>query len=325
MKCIVSGYGVALETSIASFGERAIPMWTDGIESPSFLAYGDDYLFAITENSYYASIYAYRRETVGSYRMTDRRGFNGRALCHLAYSPKQKMLFGSCYESGHVMYASFDPENGQFGDVKTILQEAEGKNSRQHCVLLNQAEDRLYTANLGLDEIYVYRIENGELIEEKRFSVQEGSGPRHMRLSADESKLYIVTEYSNEVLVYSTEDWTLLQKVSTLPEHYLGTCHCSTLCLSPDGRFLYAANRYADTIAVFDVDEQGLLTLKDSFDCGGRSPRHMEISPDGRQLVICCQDSDWVVFKRLSPETGMATHTVREIPFNAPGCVVLRP
>ena len=76
MKCIVSGYGMALDTSLASFGERSIPMWTDGIESPSFIAFGDNYLFAITENNYYASIYAYHRETVGIYRRTDQRGFS---------------------------------------------------------------------------------------------------------------------------------------------------------------------------------------------------------------------------------------------------------
>lgn len=326
MKCIVSGYGMALDTSIASFGERSIPMWTDGIESPSFIAFGDDYLFAITENSYYASIFAYHRETVGIYRLTDRRGFDGRALCHIAYSPKNRMLLGACYGSGHVVYAAFDPETGKFGEVKTIEQKGDaGSISRQHCVLLNAAEDRVYTSNLGLDRIYVYRVENGELAEETMFCVKAESGPRHLRLSKDEKLLYVITEYSNEIFVYDTQTWELRQTVSTLPEGYVGASHCSTLCLAPNGKFLYAANRYADNIAVFDVDEQGLLTLKGTFDCGGRSPRHMEIAPDGSQLVICCQDSDWVVFKKLNPETGMASHTVREIPFNAPGCIVLRP
>lgn len=323
MKCIVSGYGAALETSIASFGDRPTPVWTDEIESPSFMVFGEDYLFTLTENSYYATLYAYRRETVGVYRMTDRRGFNGGALCHLAYSPKNRMLFGACYASGHVVYASFDPESGMFGEVRTIAQEGE-KKSRQHCVLLNAAEDHLYTCNLGLDEIYIYRIESGELVEERRFSVREGSGPRHICLSADEKRLYIITEYSNEVMVYDTESWALLQTVSTLPEGFMGSSHCSTLVFSADGRFLYAANRFADTIAVFDVDVQGMLHLKGSFDCGGRNPRHMALSSDGTQLVICCQDSGWVVFKRLNPETGMPTATVREIPFSAPACIAMR-
>lgn len=326
MKCIVSGYGIALDTSIASFGERSIPMWTDGIESPSFLAYGDGYLFAITENTYYASIYAYRRETVGIYRMTDRRGFEGGALCHIAYSPKHRLLLGACYESGTLVCAAFDPQSGKFGELVSIVQTGPaGVHSRAHCVLLNAAQDRVYTANLGLDRVYVYRVENGGLTEETFFDAPKGSGPRHLRLSPDERRLYAITEYSNEVLVYDTQDYALLQKVSTLPEGFVGVSHCSALCIAPNGRFLYGANRYADTIAVFTIDENGLLTLTGSFDCGGRSPRHMELFPDGSQLVICCQDSDWVVFKRLNPETGMATHTVREIPFNAPGGIVLIP
>ncbi len=326
MKCIVSGYGVALDTSIASFGERSTPMWTDGIESPSFLAYGDGYLFAITENSYYASIFAYHRETVGIYRLSDRRGFDGGALCHIAYSSKHKLLLGACYESGTVICAGFDPETGKFGALQSIAQSGEaGVHSRAHCVLLNAAQDHVYTANLGLDRVYVYRVENGGLVEEASFATPEKSGPRHLRLSADEKRLYVVTEYSNEVLVYDTQTMELLQAVSTLPEGYVGASHCSTLCLTPDNRFLYAANRYADTISVFAVDDAGRLSLRGTFDCGGRSPRHMEMSPDGSQLAICCQDSDWVVFKHLDPETGLASHTMREIPFNAPGCVVLLP
>ena len=324
MKCIVSGYGMALDTSLASFGERSIPMWTDGIESPSFIAFGEDYLFAITENNYYASIYAYHRETVGIYRRTDQRGFAGGELCHVVYSVKNHMLFGACCMSGTVMSVPFDTETGKFGEVVTVEQTGDGR-SQPHCVMLNKAEDRLYAVNRGLERVYQYRIEDGALVEEKVFSLPKDSGPRHLRLSADEKLLYVIAEYANQIFVCSAEDGTLLQTISTLPENYRGVSRSSTLCFMPDGRFLYAANRYVDTIAVFSVDEKGLLTYLDSFDCGGRSPRHMEMAPDGSQLVICCQDSDWVVFKKLNPETGMATHTVREIPFNAPACVVLRP
>ncbi len=326
MKCILSGYGAHLETSLALFADhRGTPLWTEGIESPSFLAWGDGYLFAITENRYYAAIYAYRKEGL-SYRMTDRRSLEGRELCHVVYSPKNRMLFGSCYGSGHVICASFDPETGLFGDTQSILQEGEaGKMSRQHCIVLNKAEDHIYTINLGLDQIIVYRIEEGKLTEETVVSVKPESGPRHARLSSDEKLMYVITEYSNEILVYDTADWTLKQSISTLPESYFGSSHCSTLCISPDDRYLYAANRYADSIALMEIGADGLLKLITTFDCGGRSPRHMELTPDGRDLVICCQDSDWVVFKRLNKETGLPSHTVRELPVMAPACVVFVP
>lgn len=325
MKCIVSSYGFALETSIASFGERPTPMWTDSIESPSFVAANGEWLFAITENRDYAGLYAYRQETVGTYRMTDRRSFDGSKLCHIAYSPKNRLVLGACYGSGTIVYAGFDPQNGTFAQVHSIAQTGEGKVSRAHCVLLNRAEDLVFTANAGLDEVTVYRIQDGGLLEANRIATRPGSAPRHLRLSADEKRLYVITENTNELLVYDTQCWQLMQAVSTLPARFVGACHCSSFCLTPDERFLYAANRSVDTISVFAVDDRGLLTLQGSFDCGGRNPRHIELSPDGTQLVICCQESNWVVFKRLHPETGMATHTVREISFNAPSCVALEP
>ncbi len=324
MKCILSGYGAHLETSLALFADhRGTPLWTEGIESPSFIATGDGYLFAITEANYYAAIYAYRREGI-SYRLTDRRNVEGRALCHLAYSAKNKMLFASCYGSGHVIGASFDPETGMFGESWSLLQEGDVQ-SRQHCVHLNKAEDKLYTVNLGLDQIITYDIVDGKLLNEQRIDAPKGSGPRHARLSEDEKLLYVITEYSNQILVYNTADWSLAQTISTLPESYFGSSHCSTLCISKDNRFLYAANRYADSVAIMNIGEDGLLTFNTTFDCGGRSPRHMEITPDGRDLVICCQDSDWVVFKRINRETGMPSSTVRELPVLAPACVAFVP
>lgn len=325
MKSIISGFGVHLETSLGLFSDlRVTPLWTESIESPSFIALGGDYLFAITENRFYAAIYAYRKEGL-TYRLTDRRNVEGGALCHIVYSPENRMLIGSCYETGNVICAGFDPETGLFGEVRSIYQKKEGAISRQHCIVLNKAEDRAYTMNLGLDRVYVYSIANGEFTEEKVLDVKPGSGPRHARLSADEKLLYVITEYSNEIFVYDTETWELKQSVSTLPDRYLGASHCSTLCISPDGRFLYAANRYADTIALFAIGEDGLLSILSQFDCGGRSPRHMELTPDGSTLVICCQDSDWVVYKRLSPETGLPVQTMREVPFTAPACVVFLP
>ena len=326
MKCILSGFGAHLDNSLGLFPEhRGTPLWTDGIESPSFIAVGDGYLFAITENRYYAEIFAFRKEGI-SYRLTDKRGVAGRELCHLVYSPKNRMLLGACYGTGHLIHAAFDPESGMFGEFGALQQQnSEDAQSRLHCIVLNKAEDRIYTVNLGLDQIVVYRLENGTLTEENTIPVKKGSGPRHAKLSADEKLLYVITEYSNEIIIYDTADWSVKQTVKTLPANYFGTSYCSTLCLSPDGRFVYAANRYADIISVMQVDENGLLTLVNTFDCDGRTPRHMEITPDGRDLVICCQDSDWVVFKRLNRETGMPTHTVREIPFLSPSCVAFVP
>ena len=86
MKCILSGFGAHLDTSLGLFAEhRGTPLWTDGIESPSFIAVGDGYLFALTENRYYAAIYAYRKDGL-SYRLTDRRSLEGQELCHVVYS-----------------------------------------------------------------------------------------------------------------------------------------------------------------------------------------------------------------------------------------------
>ena len=44
MKCIISGYGAHLDTSLALFADhRGTPLWTEGIESPSFIARSEEH------------------------------------------------------------------------------------------------------------------------------------------------------------------------------------------------------------------------------------------------------------------------------------------
>lgn len=322
MDLLISGYGKAPQTSIALYNEKGQSMWTDGIEAPSFLARGDGYVFAVTENETWAAVYAYREEADGLC-LTDARRFDGGLLCHIAYSPKNRMLLGACYETGTVFSAAFDPACGCFGELRLLEQKGNGK-SRAHCVLLNAAEDHVLSANIALDRIFCYRLDGEGLEACGSFAVKPGSGPRHLLWSADESRLYAITEYSNEILVFDAADFSLLQTVSTLPQGHVGESHCSTLCFSADQRILYAANRFADTIAVFDVDETGRLTLRTAFDCGGRNPRHMALSPDGRCMAVCCQDSDEAVLFGLNERTGLPEGILYRLPFVHPAGIQWR-
>jgi 6-phosphogluconolactonase len=332
MEFILSGYGEKPKTTIAgySFKEDGLNKevatielkWQDSIPNASFVCEGDDFLFTITEADDYAHVYLYQRTVSGYQRLDDRR-LEGGALCHITYSTKNKALFGACYGTGTLF--ALRVIDGKFGELlfhEVQLGVDTTALSRAHCVLLNQDETELVVVNIALDQIYFYKVHSGSLFQSQILEVPKGVGPRHALLSKDESLLYVITEYSNEILVYRNNgEKQLLQRISTLAEDYIGTSYCSTLCFSKNGAFLYAANRGADTIALFKIQEDGMLIKGKEYDCGGYHPRHMIVSQEGSYLIVCNQNSDNVTIFELDSRSGDLNNKVASILFPAPSGV----
>lgn len=325
MELIISGYGAKTEDTIKGFilqeDGTFLESWKDSVENPSFVCQGDGYLFTVTENGDDAVIYLYGREGQG-YQLLDHKRIEGSALCHITYSPKNKVLFGACYGTGTLFAVKV--ELGRFGDIlhQEILKEGTAL-TRAHCVLLNRQEDRLVTANIALDRIFIYAINQGYLTLERIIKAPEESGPRHALFSEDESNLYVITEYSNEILVYDLKDEDrLVQQISTLSDRFNGKSYCSTLCFSKNNAYLYAANRGAETITLFSVGSDGRLSYLEEYDCGGQHPRHMILSGDGKKLLVCNQNSHQVVCFMLDTEQGRIIGKLGSLDFTAPSGIL---
>ena len=293
MNIIVSGYGEKGNKNIVKCDEHGNVIWYDTIESPSFVEVVDNRLFAVTENDDESYMYSYVEDGDG-YRLVDSVRFDGTDLCHICYSSKNKMLFGACWGSGHLVYANLD-EDGRFIKSNSVFQVNETGDSdlisRVHYVSVNNAQDTLMVNNVGLDIIYFYEIKNGDIVEKDRIYTEKGQHPRHSVYNSDESLLYVVTELSNEVLVYKMPEKKLLQRISTLEDGFVGKSHCSAICLSPDEKTVYAANRYSESLAFFGVNDDGTLYLKLRIPTEGEKPRHMILTKDGNNLIVCYQVS----------------------------------
>ena len=323
MSFIISGYGRICDTSVALYDDQLNMLWNDSIESPGFVCDGGNYFFATTETKTHAALHAYRKSGIG-YTMTDKISVEGGLLCHISFSEKTSLLFGACYWTGNIFCVPFN--NGEFGKIRYIWQKRDAELTRVHCVLLNhETEDgdlELLTTNMALDMLNIYRVQDGHMCQKQAIQLKRGIGPRHIIFSKDHTRLYLITEYSNEVIVFDTKDYTILQVISTLPTDFSGESNCSTLCFSEDGRFLYGANRFHDTITVFSVQENGLLTYQGEFACRGKNPRHMVIAGD--ILAICYLDSDAVSFVKLDPESGMEKEESGRIFFGTPSGIIYK-
>jgi 6-phosphogluconolactonase len=78
----------------------------------------------------------------------------------------------------------------------------------------------------------------------------------------------------------------------------------SDLHLTPDGRFLYAAERTSSTLGAFRVDPaSGKLTYVSSTPTE-KQPRGFAIDPSGRYVVVSGEKSDTISSYAIDGESG---------------------
>ncbi len=322
MELIISGYGEEGKNNIVKCNEFGEVVWADTIEAPSFTIVSGNRMFAVTEVEDYSYMHSYVKDGIG-YKRVDSVKFDGTYLCHICYSEKHNMLFGACWGSGHLLYASLDDE-GKFVKSNSIYQPNESGDetliTRVHYVGLNKAEDTLMANNVGLDIIYFYDIRDGELYEKDRIYTEKDQHPRHSVFNADESILYVITELSNEVLVYKMPEKRFLQRISTLPKGFVGKSHCSAICLSPDGKTVYGANRYSESLVFFGVNDDGTLCEILRLDTEGEKPRHMILSNDGKTLIVCYQVSGEICIMPLGDDGLPIEGASHKFPFSEAAC-----
>lgn len=333
---LVSGYGpVNGEPSIRMYElsenntvDKTI--WKEYAKEPSYLCTWKDMCFAVREESESGSILCYQR--IGeNYVLRHELELKGGDLCHLLYEPGCGVLYCSFYGTGHV--AAVKVEDYHFTGILNFIKlpvNTENGLTRAHCCEKEPQGTLLLSAGISQDRIFVFETDKGEIVSDVpagEILLNKGAGPRHLKFHPILNYLYVITEYSNEIYVYLFEKkenkpvFTRIQIISTLPDWFGGTSYGSSLTISKDGRFLYAANRGADTIAVFDINPGGLLSKKQDISCKGEYPRHIALSKDDKCLMIANQKSNQVVLYTVDEMTGKLQEVVQRIDFNNPSYV----
>ncbi len=229
------------------------------LNAPSFVIQSGKYLFTYSKNP--IQLVSYKVENNQMIKV-DAIFLPGTTLTHLAYSKKHQKLFAASYLDG--AYLSVDVKNGFFSNLSYFKQE-ENLDSKCHCVTLSKDENKVYITNIAQDKIYVYDFHLNYL---ETFHLPKGVGPRHMIIVDD--YFYVITEYSNEVLVLDPKG-ILIERITTI-NGYPNKTNAATL-LFHNG-YLYASNRGLETIAVFKVNNH-LLTYLKMIPTFGNHSRHM--------------------------------------------------
>lgn len=184
--------------------------------------------------------------------------------------------------------------------------------------------------DLGQDRIYVHRFDQstGKLTPAATpfISLPTGDGSRHFAFHPNGRWFYSIQEEASTLAFFhydpSAGSLTSQQTISTLPEGFAGTSFASGVRISSDGRFLYAANRLHDTIAVFSIESDGRLKPLGEVSTMGDYPSQFHIDPSGKFLYACNRKSDVITSFSINRETGMLAFTGRYTPVGSASCII---
>lgn len=270
-------------------------------------------IYASMQHDGAGGVAAYRVGEKGKLALLNTLPANGRSVCFLQASANGRFLYTANYASGNISEFVLN-EDGSLAALKqSIAHTGSGIRSEQdaphpHCCVFTPDKRYLCVADLGIDKVlfYPYDPEQGIAPEAaKEYAVTPGYGPRHLFFDAAGKFACLLCELCNMICQYRYEDGELIfiGSISTLPEGE-NSGSASTVKFSRDGKFLYAGNRGGDTIAVFAVDEKGILTAQRFYDSGGRSPRDFNFLPSGDILVVGNEFSGAAGFFRCDREKG---------------------
>lgn len=179
-------------------------------------------------------------------------------------------------------------------------------------------DGRLVVCDLGNDTVYIYNIsDDGHLEENHRFNCARGFGPRHIIFNPDTNMAYMVGELASKVavLAYDPAAGTLAlqQGISTIPRDWTAHNGAAAVRMSADHRFLYVSNRGYNSIAVFEIAEDGTLTLIDNTPSEGDFPRDFNLNHDDQFLVVVHQNSDNATLFARDAVTGKLTKVQQDV------------
>jgi len=264
----------------------------------------------------------------GTLDLLDNKATSGGCPCFVSFDESTGLLLVANYETGEVLSYRVDAHGVPCGDP-VVLQRTGGgpRGHRQegphaHCAFVSPDRRHVYLADLGIDCIVRHPIRDGQVdaSSDEILPAAPGAGPRHLAFTPSAAFLLANYELSSTVRLYRIGAYAteLAAEVSTLPTHWDGVSGAGGMRLHPSGRYVYVGNRGHDSIFGARIDEcNGSLTPIGTWALGGRTPRDLTVSPDGRFLLAASQDDGFIRVFSIDEQSGALAFTGHDFPIQS--------
>lgn len=316
------------------------------ISGAGFLVVHPDkkYLYATqTIDKKIGYVVAYSINPEGLLTEINRQSVKGKSLCHVSLDATSGVLMGANYHEGNVV--SFPlKKDGTIGKLASFHQHTGSSIHPQrqtkphaHSIYSGPNNRYCYAPDLGIDQIMTYALvpATGKITPVGFTKAPKGAGPRHMKFGKNRHdqavQAYVLNELQLSISVFDQNPISgkLMPKqiISTLPEGADKTkMSCSEIRVSPNGQFIYCANRdlseqNRDSVSVFSVDKGGKITRIQTIGAEVWIPRNINLDPTGKWLLVAGQKSNNVPLFKINQATGKLSYTGNKITVPKPMCI----
>jgi len=239
-----------------------------------------------------------------------------------------RFMLGASY-GAHLVSVNPVGADGRVGEpIQTI---PTARNA--HAIRTDNTNRFVFVPHLGTDQVFQFLFDekSGRLTANTPpvLQLKAGTGPRHLVVSSDNRFVYLLNELTATVTTLVLDGKTgLLTEASSAsalppdsklvpgaPRGAVGAAGApvrntdndiwaSDLHLTPNGKFLYAAERTSNSIGALSVDAAtGKLNYVGSTPTE-RQPRGFRIDPTGRFMVVSGEKSDTLSTYSIDPSSG---------------------
>ena len=227
---------------------------------------------------------------------------------YITHDRSGRYLLGASY-GAHLISVNPVKPDGTVGAPSQVIPTA--RNA--HAIITDRSNRFVFVPHLGTDQVFQFTFDekSGRLAANTPPVVQlkQGTGPRHLVASPDNKFVFLLNELTATVSTLALENGLLKETSSASalpPESKLNAgmprpqpgrdvsndIWASDIHLTPNGRFLYAAERTSSSIGAFSVEpSSGKLTYLGSTPTE-KQPRGFRIDPAGRFMVVSGEKSE---------------------------------
>ena len=244
------------------------------------------------------------------------------SLPYIVFDASGRWLLGASY-GGNLVCVNPVHADGRVGAPLQVIPTA--RNA--HAIRPDRTNRFVFVPHLGTDQVFQFRFDDqtGRLAANTPplVQLQAGCGPRHLVISPDNRFVYVLTELTATVVAFSLDAssglLTEVARASALPpdsglkpgaprpspgRNVESDIWASDLHLTPDGRFLYAAERTSSTLGALSVDPaSGKLAYLGSTPTE-KQPRGFAIDPTARCMIVCGEKSETLSSYSIDASSG---------------------
>lgn len=298
------------------------------------LSHNGKYLYSITDNG----VASFSVLPDGDLEMINVHTINGMRGCHLELTKDDRYLAVSGYHDGKITILRCSED----GSIDCITDEVFHKglgsiserNYRPHIMwsTFTPDEELLCACDSGIDQIKIYNFDHrtGKLKLYDIIRTQLETAPREIVFSPDGKHAYVVCEMKNYINVYDykKEDgrytFEFVQNIFTVRKQFKTNNAPYHFSISNDGKHAVCTNAGSNSLTMYEIKEDGMLSMLGNLPVSGNYPKFAQIFPDDKH--VCCMNTEGnsITFFTIHWDKGLIVMNGPEIKIKTPNNMVMK-